>query len=152
MLGGFLAGRGAARFAPATLALAGRIIACLGLSVGLVAGVLSPSLPLPLFIGAVMCVGLGNGITMPGANAAALSVRPDLAGAAAGVNGALIVAMGAALTTLTGLTLPAEAPALPLLALMLAASGRGAGGGVGGGADQIPGGTPPVTGRLIPVT
>ena len=39
-----------------------------------------------------------------------------------GVNGALVVAGGAVLTTVTGVVLPAEAPALMLLGLMLAAS------------------------------
>lgn len=124
MTGGFIAGRFAPRFAPTTMMLAGRLVACLGLLAGLAfleTGWLSPV----LFFGSTVFVGLGNGITMPSSNAGAMSVRPNLAGTAAGLNGALIVSGGAVLTTATGLVLPQEQPATVLLALMLAASGAG---------------------------
>lgn len=122
--GGFIAGRFAPRFSPTTMMLAGRLVACVGLLIGftfLAAGWLSPI----LFFSSTIFVGLGNGITMPSSNAAAMSVRPNLAGSAAGLNGALVVAGGAVLTTATGLVLPQEGAALVLLALMLSASGAG---------------------------
>ncbi|MEM7318210.1 MAG: multidrug effflux MFS transporter [Pseudomonadota bacterium] len=118
MLGGFLSGRYATRFGPTTLMLTGRLVACLGLSAGigcLLSGLLSPV----LFFGSTVFVGLGNGLTMPSCNASAMSVRPRLAGTAAGLNGALVVAAGAVLTRLTGVVLPDDGPALSLLVLML---------------------------------
>ncbi len=124
MLGGFLSGRFAPRFEPTTVMLAGRLVACTGLGVGLAtmsAGYLTPI----IFFGSTIFVGLGNGITMPSSNASAMSVRSNLAGSAAGLNGALVVAGGAVLTTLTGLILPPGGDGLVLHILMLAASGAG---------------------------
>ena len=51
-----------------------------------------------------------------------MSVRPKMAGTAAGVNGALTVTGGAVLTTLTGFVVTAENGAAALLILMLSAS------------------------------
>nr|WP_299955297.1 multidrug effflux MFS transporter [uncultured Roseobacter sp.] len=124
ILGSFIAGRLAPKYAPTSMMMAGRLIACLGLSAGIVvtlAGVTSPL----FFFGSTIFVGIGNGITMPSSNASTMSVRPNLAGSAAGLNGALVVAGGAVLATVTGRALPAEEPALILLILMLAASAAG---------------------------
>lgn len=124
MIGSFIAGRFAPRFAPTTMMLAGRLVACLGLLIGfafLLAGWLSPL----LFFGSTVFVGLGNGITMPSSNASAMSVRPNLAGTAAGLNGALIVATGAVLTIATGFMLPHDGAGVVLVGLMLCASGAG---------------------------
>ena len=124
MVGSLIAGRLAPRYAPTTTMLAGRIVACAGLAAGLaavLAGAASPG----VFFGSTVFVGLGNGITMPGSNAGAMSVRPRLAGSAAGLSGAMIVAGGAVLTTLTGRILPEEAPAAALLGVMLMASAAG---------------------------
>lgn len=124
ILGAFIAGRFAPRFAPTTMMLAGRLVACAGLLIGitvLAVGWLSPM----VFFGSTIFVGLGNGITMPSSNAGAMSVRPKLAGTAAGLNGAMIVAGGAVLTTITGLALPEKGAAIVLLALMLFASAAG---------------------------
>lgn len=123
MLGGFISGRCAPRFEPTTMMLAGRLVACIGLTTGVAAvaaGVLSPL----LFFGSTVFVGIGNGITTPSGNAGVMSVRPNLAGSAAGLNGALVVASGAVLTTLTGAVLPQDG-ALELLMLMLFASVAG---------------------------
>ncbi|NRB20711.1 MAG: multidrug effflux MFS transporter [Rhodobacteraceae bacterium] len=121
MLGGFITGRLATKYEPTTMMMAGRLVACCGITVGIfviLAGYVSPL----LFFGSTIFIGLGNGITIPCSNAAAMSVRPNLAGSAAGLNGALVVAGGAILTTLTGAFLPAEEPALVLLIFMLTAS------------------------------
>ncbi|MEO0930363.1 MAG: MFS transporter, partial [Pseudomonadota bacterium] len=122
--GAFIAGRLAARNRPTTMMMAGRLIACCGLGLGIAliwAGHASPL----VFFGSTIFVGLGNGITMPSSNAAAMSVRADLTGSAAGINGALIVAGGAVLTSVTGAALSDHNPALTLLILMLAASAAG---------------------------
>ncbi|WP_299165898.1 multidrug effflux MFS transporter [uncultured Tateyamaria sp.] len=122
--GSFLSGRFAPKHAPATMMLAGRLTACIGLTAGLVvmlAGYLNPV----VFFGSTIFVGLGNGLTMPSSNTSAMSVRPSLAGSAAGLTGALVVAGGAILTTITGQLLPEEGAGVILHFLMLAASGAG---------------------------
>ncbi len=122
MTGGFLAGRVGKHFEPTTVMIAGRIVACAGLAGGvllLASGITSAE----IFFASTVFVGLGNGITMPGSNAGAMSVRPDLAGSAAGLSGALIVAGGAVLTSVTGNLVPQTNGGQTLLLLMLAASG-----------------------------
>jgi Bcr/CflA subfamily drug resistance transporter len=96
MLGSFLAGRYAPRIAPVTMMLSGRLVAVFGLGLGLAITLAGHATPL-LFFGCTIFVGLGNGLTVPSCNAAAMSVRPEQAGRAAGWNGALIVTMGAVL-------------------------------------------------------
>lgn len=101
-------------------------MACAGLACGLVflaSGVTSAG----LFFASTIFVGVGNGITMPGSNAGAMSVRPDLAGSAAGLSGALIVAGGAVLTAATGNLVSEANGAQKLLFLMLTASVLGLG-------------------------
>ena len=126
MLGGFIAGRFGKDFEPTAMMIAGRIIACIGLAGGLFVlalGITSPQ----IFFASTIFVGLGNGITMPGSNAGAMSVRPKLAGSAAGLSGALIVAGGAILTAATGAAVTETNSAETLLILMLVASGLGLG-------------------------
>ncbi len=69
--------------------------------------------------GATVFVGLGNGLTIPSASAGALSVRPDLAGSASGLTGALTVGGGALLTSIAAILLSDEGEAYQLLGLML---------------------------------
>ncbi|MEL7379806.1 MAG: multidrug effflux MFS transporter [Pseudomonadota bacterium] len=121
MIGGFLAGRMGKHFEPTTMMIAGRVVACSGLTGGAI--LLSSEITsAELFFASTIFVGIGNGITIPGSNAGAMSVRPDLAGSAAGLNGALIVAGGAVLTAATGNLVPPANGAFALLLLMLAAS------------------------------
>lgn len=57
--------------------------------------------PLALF-GPMMCLTFSNGLTIPNAMSGALSVRPELAGTAAGLNGFIQVGIGALLTFIVG--------------------------------------------------
>lgn len=123
---GFLAGSmAAARLSictgPGAVMLAGRVIAVVGLSLGLLAWAADVIHPL-VYFGATFCVGIGNGLTMPSANAGAMSVLPDLAATAAGMSGAATVLVGALLTTSAGALLTDLNAAPALLGLMLAAS------------------------------
>ncbi|MEX0302019.1 MAG: multidrug effflux MFS transporter [Leisingera sp.] len=124
MAGSLISARLAPHCAPATLMLAGRLLACAGIGAGLAIALVGQITPMLIF-GSTVFVGLGNGMTMPSCNAAAMSVAPRLAGSAAGVNGALTVAAGSVLTALTGWCLPAANPAPVLLLLMLLASAAG---------------------------
>jgi MFS transporter, DHA1 family, multidrug resistance protein len=119
-LGSALSSRISTRAGILRMVLAGRIVACVGLSLGLVAYWFG-QMTLVTYFGATIFVGIGNGLTTPSANAGMLSLRPDLAGNAAGLSGAMIVAGGAALSTLTGLILRPESAAPVLLVLLLAA-------------------------------
>ncbi len=121
MLGSFLSGRYANRYPLTTMMMCGRVVACAGLTLGLVLFVTGFVHVLSLF-GATVFVGLGNGLTMPSSYAGALSVRPKLAGSASGLAGALTVGGGAVLTSITGVILNEENGAYQLLGMMLLCS------------------------------
>ena len=121
MVGNFVTGRLAQRVSLNTLILAGRLSAILGPVAGLAlfAAGLGHEL---VFFGAAICVGFGNGLTVANASAGLMSVRPHLAGSASGLSGALTVAVGAVMTTLTGILVTPEAAPLIVLAIILGAS------------------------------
>ncbi len=121
VFGSFLAGRFAGGRALTTMMIVGRLVACGGLTLGLIA-LLAGVVHVVTLFGACICVGVGNGLTMPSSNAGAMSVRPDLAGSASGLSGALTVAGGAAMSALTGIVLTEANAAHALLGLMLLAS------------------------------
>lgn len=118
VLGSFLSGRYASRYPLTTMMIAGRIVACAGLGAGLVLFLAGHVHVLSLF-GATVFAGLGNGLTMPSANAGALSVRPGLAGSASGLAGALTLGGGAVLASITGVILTEDGGAYQLLGIML---------------------------------
>lgn len=74
------------------------------------------------FFGLMTFVGLGNGLVIPNATAGLLSVRPQLAGSASGLGGAIMIGGGAALSMLAGASLAPGTGAFPLLYIMLATS------------------------------
>jgi MFS transporter, DHA1 family, multidrug resistance protein len=96
MIGNFLSGRYSGRVGLNRMMLLGGIVS----SGGLIAGVAMLALGLlhPVsFFGSILFVGLGNGLSLPSANAGMVSVRPHLAGSASGLGGALMIGGGAAL-------------------------------------------------------
>ena len=62
----------------------------------------------------------GNGLVPPSGIAGAVSVRPDLAGAAAGLTGSLQIGFGALVAPLVGAAL--ETTVWPLIAIMMVCS------------------------------
>ena len=116
--GNFLSGRLAKRLGLTMMMILGRSVACFGLVLGLVL-VAFDVVTVWTYFGSVMFVGLGNGLTLPSANAGTMSVRPHLAGSASGLSGALMVVGGAVLTTLTTSVLTEENGVWLLLAIML---------------------------------
>ena len=74
--------------------------------------------PLSMF-GGIFFVGLGNGLTMPSAQSGMLSVKPELAGTASGLGGAIMIGGGAVLSAVTGALLGPETGAWPLILMML---------------------------------
>ncbi len=119
--GSFVAARLAKHVAPEAMMISGRVFACAGLAGGLLLFGIGVIHEFALF-GATIFVGVGNGLTMPAANVGVMSVRADLAGTASGLSGAMTVAGGAILTSLTGWLVTAESGAAVLLALMFGAS------------------------------
>jgi MFS transporter, DHA1 family, multidrug resistance protein len=120
MIGSFLAGRLASQVRLSTMMIAGRIVACGALTFGLAMFWSGAEHVLFLF-GPVVFVGLGNGLTVPSANAGAMSVQPELAGSASGMSGAMMVAVGAVLSSLTAAVLTsAENAPFTLFGVMLA--------------------------------
>ena len=79
IIGSYVVGHAGSRHSASELILAGRILTCSGLLVGLglvVSGVTHPL----VFFGPCVSVGLGNGLTMPAANARVLSFAQALQG------------------------------------------------------------------------
>ena len=121
ILGSSIVGRHGHRYAPSVFILAGRILTCSGLVVGLALCVFGATHPLSFFAPCV-CIGLGNGLTMPAANSSVLSVRPDLAGTTLGLAAALTVAAAGIVAFLSGLVVTASNAHLAVLSVMLASS------------------------------
>ncbi|MEL7132971.1 MAG: multidrug effflux MFS transporter [Pseudomonadota bacterium] len=119
MVGAGLSARLVQRVGPMRLILAGRIVPIMGLGAALLYYAGGGVLMLPLFVSTVT-VGIGNGLSLANANAGALSVRPELAGSASGVNGAVALRVGACLSWATTAVLGASATPEALLLLMLA--------------------------------
>jgi DHA1 family bicyclomycin/chloramphenicol resistance-like MFS transporter len=88
MIGNFIAGRTAERVGARELIRMGTIVAVVGAVVLVVAQWFWPQAPLALFL-PMLPLSIAQGLTLPSVTAAAVSVRPDLAGAAAGLSGAV---------------------------------------------------------------
>jgi len=121
MVGSFLAGRLGPRFQLTTMMIAGRVVGCAGLLLGLGLYWAGIGHVMALF-GPCMLVGVSNGLTLPSANAGALSVRPKLAGSAAGLSGAFAILAGALMSWIAGVSLSQENVRYGLLAIMLASA------------------------------
>ncbi len=124
MVGNFITGRIAARTRLTTMILIGRIVASTGPFCGLLL-FLGNAGSVWVFFGSAICVGFGNGLTNANASAGVMSVRPKLAGSAAGLAGAMIVALGAVLTSATGALVSAENGPFVVLSMMCGSSFAG---------------------------
>lgn len=120
-VGNFLAGRFSVRVGMNRMILIGTLVTTFGLLLLTLltwAGLSGPV----VFFGLTIFMGLGNGICMPNANAGMLSVRPELAGTASGLGGAILIGGGAALAAVAGVLLGPGATEMPLILLMLGSS------------------------------
>lgn len=124
LIGSLITGRIAKRFSSAGLMVLGRVIACAGVAAGC-ALVFAGYAIAPVVFGAAVFGGMGNGLTMPGANQAAMETGGRAAGSAAGVIGAMAVGFGAVAAQGTGAALDAEngPEALMLICLFCVAAG-----------------------------
>ncbi|GAA6182345.1 MULTISPECIES: multidrug effflux MFS transporter [unclassified Shimia] len=120
-LGNYISGRYSVRFGVNRMVLAGCLICGAGTAASLVIFATGGG-SAEIFFGFMTFVGVGNGLAIPNATAGALSVRPNLAGTASGLSGAIMIGGGAALSALAGALLTPATGAFPLLWLMLATS------------------------------
>ena len=121
MAGNFLAGRYSVRVGMNRMVLLGTLITTLGM--GLLALLTwTGHSGAAVFFGSMVTLGLGNGAALPNANAGMLSIRPELAGTASGLGGAIVIGGGAALSVLAIALLPPGSGELPLVLLMFASS------------------------------
>ncbi len=116
-LGNFISARYSTRIGMNRMILAGALICSASLMSALLVDLAGGLTPL-VFFGSVGFMGLGNGMLLPNANAGMMSVRPELAGTASGLGGAMAVAGGAGLAALAGALLHDDTGAVPLLTIM----------------------------------
>ncbi|KFB10111.1 multidrug effflux MFS transporter [Nitratireductor basaltis] len=124
MIGNYCSGRFSARIGINRMMLAGNLAAICGMVISLLLFAAGFMHALALF-GPSFLVGLGNGITLPNANAGVVSVRPHLAGSASGLGGALQIGGGAALSVISGALLSVESGPFPLVLVMLGSAACG---------------------------
>jgi DHA1 family bicyclomycin/chloramphenicol resistance-like MFS transporter len=99
--GSWMAGRFSARMGLARMLSAGLWIIILGAGVMLAVQLFLPHSLMGFFLPMAL-VALGNGISLPNAVAAAISVRPERAGTASGLLGAMQMGFGALMTLVNG--------------------------------------------------
>ena len=119
--GNFLAGRYSVRVGMNRMVLTGCAVTTFGMALLALltwAGLSGPE----TFFGLTIFLGIGNGIALPNANAGILSVRPELAGSASGLGGALMIGGGAALASVAGALLVPGSTEMPLILIMLGSS------------------------------
>ncbi len=121
VIGNFFSGRYSRHIGINPMTVAGGIAATMGMLVALalcLAGLTHPM----AFYGPVIFIGIGNGLTMPNANAGLVSARPRLAGSASGLGGFIQIGGGALLSILAGHLLTPDSGPMPLILLMLFSS------------------------------
>ncbi|NEX48507.1 multidrug effflux MFS transporter [Pseudotabrizicola algicola] len=119
--GNFVAGRFSVRVGMNRMVYIGALVTLAGLGT-LAALTLAGVHSAFVFFGFTTFVGFGNGMTLPNANAGLLSIKPELAGTASGLGGAIMIGGGAALAALAGVLLGPGSDETPLVLLMLASA------------------------------
>lgn len=122
MVGNFAMSRLVLRHGTARMAWIGLIISFVAITAAFIIALTPWWTPLTLFLPLAISA-IGNGLTLPGATAAALSARPELAGSAAGLAGAIQLGSGALATVLISSLVAHWPPALmAMMWLMLVAA------------------------------
>jgi DHA1 family bicyclomycin/chloramphenicol resistance-like MFS transporter len=117
ILGNFLTGRFSQRLGIHAFVVAGSVItflAVVGMFLAFLAGWYHP---LALFV-PMYAIGFANGLTLANSLAGAVSVRPDLAGAASGFAGAMQIGFGGVATVVIGALLAATHSVFPMIICM----------------------------------
>jgi DHA1 family bicyclomycin/chloramphenicol resistance-like MFS transporter len=101
MAGNFLAGRFGQRMGSERMTAVGIAVSVVSVVLAAACVLILPWTPATLFLPLILNA-VGNGLTIPGGTACALSVKPRLAGTAAGLLGAIQLGLGAAMSVVTG--------------------------------------------------
>ncbi|MCY4259659.1 MAG: multidrug effflux MFS transporter [Rhodobacteraceae bacterium] len=121
MIGNYISGRYSIRFGLNRMMLSGALTCTLGPLGIVLCYLIGVEHPIGFF-GFAILIGLGNGQLMPNAMAGMMSVRPQLAGSASGIGGAIMIGGGALLASLVGVLLTDESGPAPLYLTMLASA------------------------------
>lgn len=121
LIGNFASGKFSTRIGINKMMIFGGIASCIGLCISIVIILLGYASAVSFF-GSMFFVGVGNGLTLPNANAGMVSVRPKLAGSASGLGGAVMIGGGSAMAAYVTSILTIESGPLPLVAFMLITS------------------------------
>lgn len=117
VVGNFLSGRYAEHFGVAWMIIIGSVLSVIAVMV--MAGIISSGYLAPVWLFLPMgLAGIGNGLVLPSAIAGAISVRPDIVGAASGLAGSVQVGTGAAISAIAGIALDGSKTGMPLLWVM----------------------------------
>jgi DHA1 family bicyclomycin/chloramphenicol resistance-like MFS transporter len=119
ILGNFSSGRFAGGVGPNRMILAGTCVTLTSVAGMAITFAMEVLHPLALF-GPMFFIGLGNGLVLPSGIAGAVSVKPEAAGAAAGLSGSLQIGFGALVAPVVGATL--NSTVWPLIAIMAVCS------------------------------
>lgn len=119
MIGNFISGRYATKIGITKMMLAGNIISAAGIFICYLIALSDTHHYLAFFL-PLATIGLGNGVTLPSANAGMISVKPHLAGSASGLGGAINIGIGAVLSVYGASLLTKETGVIPIIYLLMA--------------------------------
>ena len=122
MLGNFAMARLVVRIGAPRMVHAGLVISFAAMTVAIPLALSPGWSPLMLFLPLAFNA-IGNGMTIPGSTAEALSARPELAGSAAGLMGAIQLGLSALMTVLISWLVTIWPPSLVVLMWLLTAAG-----------------------------
>ena len=117
VLGNFLSGSFSTKIGLDKMIFLGVTTALFGVSISLTISLLDNGSVLSFF-GLMTLVGLGNGMSIPNATAAMMSINPKLAGTAAGLGSAIMIGGGAGLSAIANFILIHGSSEIPLIMLM----------------------------------
>jgi len=120
-VGNFLTGRYSERRGLERMMLEGVLITFAGPLITILLFSMGIEHPLALFMPMAL-VGFGNGFTLPNAATAAISLKPDAAGAASGLLGATQIGIGAVASIIAGIVVGKEGLPIPLSAFIAVTS------------------------------
>jgi MFS transporter, DHA1 family, multidrug resistance protein len=115
ILGNFATGRNAGTMGPNRMILAGTLLSLA--SIAAMAALIASGFLVPVALfGPMLFIGVANGLVLPSGIAGAVSVRPDLAGAASGLSGSFQIGFGALVAPIVGAAL--SSTVWPLIVIM----------------------------------
>jgi DHA1 family bicyclomycin/chloramphenicol resistance-like MFS transporter len=122
MIGNFMMARLVVRIGTPRMVHIGLVISALAMTIAVPLALRTDWSPLMLFLPLALNA-LGNGMTIPGATAEGLSARPELAGSAAGLMGAIQLGLSALMTVLISWLVAIWPPSLVVMMWLLTVAG-----------------------------